>query len=185
MIKTCVDYERYGHILALLPAYDETGECVLTMYDDRACTSTPGSMRSALGRCARDFGCDIPRMRQLAKQVFGRSRQELPLALAPYFVLVPFRYRAPRVKGDTTLAYFNFPHIYTVAPSHPALGPCTGDAPDDAISVFLMNGQSFPVRNNYDSACAHFYEGSKAHDHLCAVINACGPVTLDALAAVS
>ena len=36
MIRTCVDYERYGHVMAMLPMYDETGEYVLTIYDDRA-----------------------------------------------------------------------------------------------------------------------------------------------------
>lgn len=179
MIKTCVDYERYGHVLALLPMYDETGECVMTIYDDRPLTKEPGSMRAALGRCARAYGADIPRMRALARQVFGRSRQELPLAFAPYFVLVPFRFRAPRVKGDATLAYFNFPHIYTVAPMQPVLGPMEDGA--EQVGVYLDSGQALPVRNNYRSARDRYRDGIRAHDHLCSIINACGPVTLDAL----
>ena len=178
MIRTCVDYERYGHIMALLPMYDETGEFVLVVYDDRASEHADGSMRTVLARCARAFGCDIPRMRSVAQQVFGRSKQELPLAFEPYFVLVPFRFRSPRVKGDATLAYFNFMHIADIAPMHPLLGACAQE--DARIAVRLANGQQFPVRNRYASAVARFRDGCRARDHLVSVINACGPVTLDA-----
>ena len=185
MIRTCIDYERYGHVMAMLPMYDETGEYVLTIYDDRAMERESITMKTALGHVARAFACDVPRMRALARQVLGRSRQELPLAFAPYFVLVPFRFRAPRVSGDATLAYFNFPHIANVAPMQPLVGPCDGssDAATHRMAVYLANGQMFPVRNSYESACLRFREGYEARDHLVSIINACGPVTLDALAA--
>ncbi|MCI6282975.1 hypothetical protein [Selenomonas sp.] len=186
MIRTCIDYERYGHILAMLPMYDETGEYVWTIYDDRASVREAVTMHTALERVARAFGYDLPRMRALARQVFGRSRQELPLAFAPYFILVPFRFRAPRVKGDATLAYFNFPHIADVAPMQPLTGPQDGaEEGGSTMAVCLDNGQQFPVRNNFTSARNHFRDGIAARDHLLGVINACGFVTERALAAVS
>lgn len=174
MIRTLQDFEKFGHVMALLPMYDETGECVKILYDDRPAETRKISIRTELRRCARAFGYAIPYLRENTRHVFGRSQLELPLALAPYFVLVPYRYRVPRAKKDPTLAYLNFPHIADVKPAQPLLGPGAQDA---RVTVAFSDGQTIPVRNNYASACRHFREGCTARDHLLAILGACGPVT--------
>lgn len=180
MKRTILDFERFGHIMALLPMYDASGDGVMVLFDDRPMEWQACTMRTELDRCARAFGFAVPRMRANARLLFGRSRrQELPLAFAPYFVLVPYRFRTPRVKGDVTLAYVNFLHIADVRPQHPLVGPHE----EAGVSVSFYSGQSIPVRNPYASACQRFREGCTVRDHLVSVINACGPVTLEALAA--
>jgi len=163
MKRTCQDFEKYGHIVALLPEYvDGAGECVVVLYDDGHREVQPRAMRSTLERCARVFAHSVPLVRDCERQLFGRSRQELPLPLAPYFVLVPFRWRAPRVRGDTTLAYVNFIHIESFVPER------------GGIAILLKGGGRLSIRNTYESAARRFQDGCASRDHLIAVFCACG-----------
>ena len=163
MKRTCQDFERYGHIAALLPEYvDGAGECVVVLYDDGRREVQSCAMRSALERYARVFGCSVPRMRDCERRLFGRSRQELPLPFEPYFVLVPFRWRAPRVRGDSTLAYVNFVHIASFVPE------------DDGVAILLRSGARLSIRSSYASAARRFQDACASRDHLIAVFCACG-----------
>ena len=166
MKRTCQDFEKYGHIVALLPEYkDGMGECVVVLYDDGHRDVHRCAMRSALDRCARAFGCTVPLVRDRERRLYGRSRQELPLPFEPYFVLVPFRWRTPRVPGDSTLAYVNFIHIESFEPMMDGTGN---------VCIRLKDGSSLPTRHTDDKASRRFEDGYHSRDHLIAAFCACG-----------
>ena len=104
MKRTCQDFEKYGHIVALLPEYvDGAGECVVVLYDDGRREVQPRAMRSTLERCARVFAHSVPLVRDCERLLFGRSREGLPLTVRlprpPHRRLLRLRPPGHRVKA--------------------------------------------------------------------------------------
>lgn len=108
-------------ITALLPVYEDCGDCTCLYLENGKTVLVRQRMRNVLRHLALRRGMALPLLRRCAA---ARLRHMLgvPLAIAPQLVLAPFRARAPRIAGDETLGCVNVVHYMGLSEERDAAG---------------------------------------------------------------
>ena len=98
-------------IEAALPEYvDGEGDATRLLLADGTERLVRARLRTVLERLARRHCRALPLLRAWAKERTALS-QTAPLAIAAELVLVPFRARRPRLKGDAAMGVVNAMHV--------------------------------------------------------------------------
>lgn len=98
-------------IEAAVPEYvDGQGDCTRLLLTDGTERLLPVRLRTLLERLARRHCQSLPLLRAWARERTALC-QTAPLAMGAELVLVPFRARRPRFKGDGAMGVVNAAHV--------------------------------------------------------------------------
>lgn len=102
-----------NEIAAILPIYTASGNSTQLLLTNGEEVFSPFKAATIIRRLAYRQTIDLLALKAKATQI-TQSTIWQPLVLAPDLVLVPLKTRSPKISGDATGGYINFPHIVSI-----------------------------------------------------------------------
>ena len=95
-------------VSALLPIYEEgAGDSTLFVNRDGHKRIIHKKLKTVFKRLVSHYSYDLESLHQKYGELISQ-KYKIPLPLHPYLILVPFKIREPRIKGDFTYGYINY-----------------------------------------------------------------------------
>ena len=142
------DLPEDWEIEAALPEYvDGEGDATRLFLADGTDRLVRARLRTVLERLARRHCRSLPLLRAWAKERTALA-QTAPLAIASELVLVPFRARRPRIRGDAAMGVVNAMHAQLVRSACGKTSMQRPKLPYCAASFGRRHGIAFPQEGN-------------------------------------
>ena len=135
-MKAYKEYFTEG-VSALLPIYEEgAGDSTLFVNRDGHKRIIHKKLKTVIKRLVSHYSYDLASLHQKYGELISQ-KYKIPLPLHPNLILVPFKIREPRIKGDFTYGYINYKCINKYVKNN------------KYSKIILNNGVEIPLLQSY------------------------------------